>query len=174
MIVRRGNVALRVNLIGGIGKVIRLVHELPVLIPGQHVADFADLDLPQCLVVIVVFSDNIVIHAIGAAAADLIHTVRGQFKHDIVLTVVEISARAFDLNDAVLAQRQFLRGLHFTVGVCIESAGLCPGIAGFRVVHLHKGFTATLGNIVKVERGVGNFDRLARFNVDFDKLQVTL
>ena len=174
LIVRRGNVALRVNLIGGIGKVIRLVHELPVLIPGQHVADFADLDLPQCLVVIVVFSDNIVIHAISAAAADLIHTVRGQLKHDIVLAVIEIPARAFDLNDAVLAQRQFLRRLHFAVGVGIESAGLCPSIAGFRVVHLHKGLTAALGNVVKVERGVGNFDRLARLNVDFDKLQVAL
>ena len=130
--------------------------------------------MPQCFVVIVVFSDNIVIHAIGAAAADLIHTVRGQLKHDIVLSVVEIPARAFDLNDAVLAQRQFLRGLHFAVGIGIESAGLCPGIARFRVVHLHKGFVAVLGNIVKVERGVGNFDRLASFNVDFDKLQVTL
>ena len=46
--------------------------------------------------------------------------------------------RAFDLNDAVLAQRQFLRGLHFTVGVGIESAGLCPGVAGFRVVDVYK------------------------------------
>jgi len=82
--------------------------------------------------------------------------------------------RAFDLNDAVLAQRQFFRGLHFAVGVCIESAGLCPCITRFRVVHLHKGFTAVLGNVVKVERGVGNFDRLARLNVDFDKLQVAL
>ena len=124
--------------------------------------------------VIVVFSDNIVIHAISAAAADLIHTVRGQLKHDIVLAVIEIPARAFDLNDAVLAQRQFLRRLHFAVGVGIESAGLCPSIAGFRVVHLHKGLTAALGNVVKVERGVGNFDRLARLNVDFDKLQVAL
>ena len=174
LIVRRGNVALRVNLIGGIGKVIRLVHELPVLIPGQHVADFADLDLPQCLVVIVVFSDNIVIHAIGAAAADLIHTVRGQLKHDIVLAVVEIPVRTFDLNDAIFAQRQLFGGLHFAVGIGIESAGLCPGIAGFRVVHLHTGFVTALGNIVKVERGVGNFDRLARLNVDFDKLQVAL
>ena len=33
---------------------------------------------------------------------------------------------------------------------------------------------AVLGNVVKVERGVGNFDRLARLNVDFDKLQVAL
>ena len=115
LIVRRGNVALRVDLIGGIGKVIRLVHELPVLIPGQHVADFADLDLPQSLVVIVVLSDDIVIHAVGAAAADLIHTVRGQLKYNIVLAVVEIPMRAFDLNDAVLAQRQFLRGFHFAV-----------------------------------------------------------
>ena len=174
LIVRRGNVALRVDLIGGIGKIVGLVHELSVLIPGQHVADFADLDLPQCFVVIVAFGDNIVIHAVGAAATDLIHTVRCQLKHNIVLAVVEIPMRAFDLNDAVLAQRQFLRGLHFTVGVGIESAGLCPGIAGFRVVHLHKGFTAVLGNIVKVERGVDNFYRLASFNVDFDKLQVTL
>ena len=174
LIVRRGNVALRVNLIGGISKVIRLVHELPILIPGQHVADFADLDLPQCLVVIVVFSDNIVIHAIGAAAADLIHTVRGQLKHNIVLAVIEIPARTFDLNDAIFAQRQLFGGLHFAVGIGIESAGLCPGIAGFRVVHLHKGFVTALGNIVKVERGVGNFDRLARLNVDFDKLQVAL
>ena len=174
LIVRRGNIALRVDLIGGIGKVIRLVHELPVLVPGQHVADFADFDLPQCLVVIVVFGDDVVIHAIGAAAADLIHTVRGQLKHDIVLAVVEISAWTFDLDDAVLAQRQFFRGLHFAVGVGIESAGLCPGIAGFRVVHLHKGFTSVLGNVVNVKRSVGNFDRLARLNVDFDKLQVTL
>ena len=75
LIVRRGNVALRVDLIGGIGKIVGLVHELSVLIPGQHVADFADLDLPQCLVVIVVFGNDIVIHAIGAAAADLIHTI---------------------------------------------------------------------------------------------------
>ena len=160
MIVRRGNVALRVDLIGGIGKVIRLVHELPVLIPGQHVADFADLDLPQSLVVIVVFSDNIVIHAIGAAAADLIHTVRAQLKHDIVLAVVEIPMRTFDLNDAIFAQRQLFGGLHFSVGIGIESAGLCPGIAGFRVVHLHKGFMAVLGNVVKVERSVGNFNTL--------------
>ena len=170
LIVRRGNIALRVDLIGGIGKIVGFVHELSVLIPGQHVADFADLDLPQCFVVIVVFGDNIVIHDVGAAATDLIHTVRGQLKHNIVLAVVEIPMRAFDLNDAVLAQRQFLRGLHFTVGVGIESAGLCPGIAGFRVVHLHKSFTAVLGNIVKVERSVSNFDRLARLNVDFDKL----
>jgi hypothetical protein len=56
-------------------------------------------------VVIVVFSDNIVIHAIGAAAADLIHTVRGQLKHDIVLAVVEIPMRTFDLNDAIFAIR---------------------------------------------------------------------
>ena len=170
LIVRRGNIALRVDLIGGIGKIVGFVHELSVLIPGQHVADFADLDLPQCFVVIVVFGDNIVIHDVGAAATDLIHTVRCQLKHNIVLAVVEIPMRAFDLNDAVLAQRQFLRGLHFTVGVGIESAGLCPGIAGFRVVHLHKSFTAVLGNIVKVERSVSNFDRLARLNVDFDKL----
>ena len=34
LIVRCGNVALRVDLIGGIGKVIRLVYELPVLVPG--------------------------------------------------------------------------------------------------------------------------------------------
>ena len=174
LIVRRGNITLRVDLIGGIGKIVGLVHELPVFIPGQHVADFADLDLPKSFVVIVVFGDDIVIHAIGAAAADLIHAVRGQFKYNIVLAVIEIPARTFDLNNAVLAQRQFLRGLHFTVGVGIESAGLCPGIAGFRVVHLHKGFTAVLGNIVKVERGVDNFYRLASFNVDFDKLQVTL
>ena len=174
LIIWCGNVALRMDFIGGIGKVIRLVHELPVLIPRQHIANFADLDLPQCLVVIVVFGDDIVIHAIGAAATDLIHTIRGQLKHNIVLAVIEIPARAFDLNDAVLAQRQFLRSLHFAVGVGIESAGLCPGVAGFRVVHLHKGFTATLGNIVKVERSVGNFDRLARLNVDFDKLQVAL
>ena len=33
---------------------------------------------------------------------------------------------------------------------------------------------AVLGNVVKVERSVGNFNRLARLNVDFDKLQVTL
>ena len=174
LIVRRGNVALRVDLIGGIGKVIRLVHELPVLIPGQHVTNFADFDLPQCLVVIVVFGDDVVVHAVGAAAADLIHTVRGQLKHDIVLAVVEIPAWTFDLDDAVPAQRQFFRGLHFAVGIGIESAGLCPGIAGFRVVHLHKGFTAVLGNVVNVERSVGNFDKLARLNVDFDKLQVAL
>ena len=162
------------DLIGGIGKIVGLVHELSVLIPGQHIADFADLDLPKSFVVIVVFGDDIVIHAIGAAAADLIHAVRGQFKYNIVLAVIEIPARTFDLNNAVLAQRQFLRGLHFAVGVGIESAGLCPGIAGFRVVHLHKGFTAVLGNVVNVKRSVGNFDRLARLNVDFDKLQVTL
>ena len=174
LIVRRGNIALRVDLIGGIGKVIGLVHELSVLVPGQHVTNFADFDLPQCLVVIVVFGDDVVVHAVGAAAANLIHTVRGQLKHDIVLAVVEIPAWTFDLDDAVPAQRQFLRGLHFAVGVGIESAGLCPGIAGFRVVHLHKSFTAVLGNIVKVERSVSNFDRLARLNVDFDKLQVTL
>ena len=174
LIIWCGNVALRMDFIGGIGKVIRLVHELPVLIPRQHVANFEDLDLPQCLVVIVVFGDDIVIHAIGAAAADLIHTIRGQLKHNIVLAVIEIPARAFDLNDAVLAQRKFLRSLHFAVGVGIESAGLCPGVAGFRVVHLNKGLTTVLGNIVKVERSVGNFDRLARLNVDFDKLQVAL
>ena len=174
LIVRRGNVVLCADLIGGIGKIVRLVHELPVFIPGQHVADFADFDLPQCLVVIVVFGDDIVIHAIDTAASDLIHTVRGQFKHDIVLAVIEIPARALDLNDAVLAQWQFFGGLHFAVGVGIESAGLCPSIAGFRVVHLHKGFTAVLGNVVKVERGVGNFDRFSRLYVNFDKLQVTL
>ena len=174
LIVRRGNITLRVDLIGGIGKIVGLVHELSVLVPGQDIADFADLDLPQCLVVIVVFSDNIVIHAIGAAAADLIHTIRGQLKHEIVLAVIEIPARAFDLNDAVLTQRQFLQSFHFAVGIGIESAGLCPGIAGFRVVHLHKGFMAVLGNVVNVERSVGNFDRLARLNVDFDELQVPL
>ena len=174
LIVRRGNIALRVDLIGGIGKVIGLVHELSVFVPGQHVTNFADFDLPQCLVVIVVFGDDVVVHAVGAAAADLIHTVRGQLKHDIVLAVVEIPAWTFDLDDAVPAQRQFFRGLHFAVGIGIESAGLCPGIAGFRVVHLHKGFTAVLGNVVNVERSVGNFDRLARLNVDFDKLQVAL
>ena len=174
LIVRRGNIALRVDLIGGIGKVIGLVHELSVLVPGQHVTNFADFDLPQCLVVIVVFGDDVVVHAVGAAAADLIHTVRGQLKHDIVLAVVEIPAWTFDLDDAVPAQRQFFRGLHFAVGIGIESAGLCQGIAGFRVVHLHKGFTAVLGNVVNVERSVGNFDRLARLNVDFDELQVPL
>ena len=174
LIVRRGNIALRVDLIGGIGKVIGLVHELSVFVPGQHVTNFADFDLPQCLVVIVVFGDDVVVHAVGAAAADLIHTVRGQLKHDIVLAVVEIPAWTFNLDDAVPAQRQFFRGLHFAVGIGIESASLCPGIAGFRVVHLHKGFTAVLGNVVNVERSVGNFDRLARLNVDFDKLQVAL
>jgi len=75
LIVRRRNIALRVDLIGGIGKIVRLVHELPVLVSGQHVADFANLDLPQSLMVIVVFGDDIVIHAVGTAAADLIHTI---------------------------------------------------------------------------------------------------
>ena len=80
----------------------------------------------------------------------------------------------YNILDAVLAQRQLFGGFHFAVGIGIESAGLCPGVAGFRVVHLHKSFTTILGNIVKVERSVSNFDRLARFNVEFDKLQVAL
>ena len=34
LIARRGNIALRVDLIGGIGKIVGLVHELSVLVPG--------------------------------------------------------------------------------------------------------------------------------------------
>ena len=167
-----GNVAVGADLVDRPGQVGLLILELAVLVTGQHIADLADGQLPQRLMVAVFFGDYVIIHIVGGVANDFPDSFAGQLKHDIVLFIVEEPFRPFHFDHTVAAERQFFGGFEIAVRIGIESRGFGGGVSGIGVGHFQQSFGAVRLNLVNLEGSVSNFDRLAGLCIDLDELQI--
>ena len=169
-----GDISVGTDLIDGVRQIGLLIQELTIFITGQQIADLTDGELSQGLVVAVFLGQNIVIHVIGTAAHNFPDALRSQLKDHIIGCVVEKAFRALYLDDPITTKRQLFRGLEIAVCIGIEGGGFGGSVTGIGIVHLHQRFSAILGNLVDLERRVGDLDRFAGFSIDLDQLQVAL
>jgi len=169
-----GNVGCSVNFVHRACKVVLCVDELSILVVGQDIALFSDGKLTKCFVVAVFLRDDVLIHVVGGIAHDLPDTVGLDFKLHRVGRIVIVSFRTLQFLNQVSAQRQFFGCFHKTVCIGVEHIRFLGGAAAGGVDHGNAGFAVFLIQPIQRKGCVCNFDRLAGFVVDLDKLQIAL
>ena len=171
--VGRGNIAVRVDFVGCPCQIILRVDELTLFVIGQDIAQLADRELAERLLVAVFFGNNVLIHVIRGVADHLPDTVALDLKLYRVGRVVIVALRSLQFLDEITAQGQLFGCFHKTVRVRVEHVRFLGSAAAGGVDHGDVCFITLVVQLVQRKCRVGDFDSLAGFEVGFDKLQIT-
>ena len=169
-----GNVGCSVNFVHCAREVVLRVDELTILVVGQHIAQLADRKLTEGFVIAIFLGNDVLIHVVGSIAYDLPNTVGLDFKLHRVGRIVIVSFRTLQFFNQVSAQRQFFGCFHKTVGIGVEHIRFLGGAAAGGVDHGNTGLAVFFVQPIQRKGCVGDFDRLAGFDVGLDELQIAL
>ena len=155
-------------------QIILRVDELPIFVIGQDIAQLADGELPQRLVIEILFFHNVLVHVVGGVAHDLPDALGSDFKFYRVGGVIVVTFRSLQFLDQIAAKREFFGRFHQAIRIGVEHIGFLGGAAAGRIDHRDTGLVAFIIQLVQCKSGVRNLDRFAGFSIGLDELQVTL
>ena len=172
LMVQRGNIAVRVDLVHRACKGILGVDELTVLVVCQDIAQLANRELAESFLVAVFFGDNVLVHVIRGVADHLPDTIALDLKLHRIGRVIVIALRSLQFLDEIATKWQFFGRFHKTVCIRVEHVRFLGSAAAGGVDHGDAGLGAVLVKLVQRKGRIGDFNSLAGFEVSFDELQI--